>query len=373
MTKGNFCFVVFLLIGAGLLLGSVISVGDAEYLFHEWRVVCLISAMLVLLGALSIRDRSRKIDLFGIQLTRPIALFVFFTIPFGAWLFWGLHGVNWMQTLLNGTASPPSLGEVGDIFGGINALFAVYAFSAVALAAYYQNSSLQIAKAQQAQQSFEPLFFHLLERHRTIKLEGFKRLAKTKEDEEGDEENDENLDRLATLDEVTGDLTGMWAGSPEVAALSSLDQTERPNAAWKMYESFYNDHEAILGPYFRSLYHIFKLIDQSGLPKARRIQYANIARATLSKPELHALLINCGTSIGNEFRPLIEAYGLLKHARAFARLTDPNKHGGRKYKEGYALPAELARHVYLRSAFLESAERESYWSSEPQFRPANMT
>lgn len=62
----------------------------------------------------------------------------------------------------------------------------------------------------------------------------------------------------------------------------------------EMYaNAYYIDFEAILNHYFRTLYHIFKYIDESDLIKEeRKNYYAGIVRSYLSQNELLAIMFN---------------------------------------------------------------------------------
>lgn len=107
---------------------------------------------------------------------KTVAVVTAFLVPVAVWVWWGLWGVRMVSAQWG--AGQPTLGELGqtgDLFGGINALFAALAFTGVALAAIAQHHTLQITKQQlQAQSaqtsllSFEPLFFRLLELQREM-------------------------------------------------------------------------------------------------------------------------------------------------------------------------------------------------------------
>lgn len=81
------------------------------------------------------------------------------------------------------------------------------------------------------------------------------------------------------------------------------------------YLELYEANEDVLGPYFRTMYHIFKLIDKSGLEESERCIYANIARATLGTDILYLLALNCLSFREEEFFPLVKRFRLLKHVK----------------------------------------------------------
>lgn len=253
------------------------------------------------------------------------------------WFLWGLVGVRfiadyWFSPLTTNFESVDlaALGQAGDLFGGINALFAAFAFAGVALAAFYQYETwklqtvqTQMARSEHIQQSFEPLFFKLLER----------------------------LDSVS--EKARRDVLNYW--EPVVnngyrAYRYSGAQCEPHRFEYKqeVIHSFLEVYEAsstTLAPYFRSLYQVFKFIANSELTPSQKILYANIARANLSEAEVTMLGFNGMTSEGSDFHHLVEAFGLLKHVK------DPDA-------------LEIFRAYYSHTAFLSSRCRLDYWHSE---------
>lgn len=66
-----------------------------------------------------------------------------------------------------------------------------------------------------------------------------------------------------------------------------------------------------LNSYFRLLYNILKLVDQSGVDQKRI--YTNILRAQLSDSELQLIALNCARSEAVKLRVLVDRYDILKH------------------------------------------------------------
>jgi hypothetical protein len=224
------------------------------------------------------------------------------------WAFWGLVGIRWFARFWHGNYGSPTLeelGQVGDLFGGINALFAALAFSGVAVAAYMQRQELDLAHEQHTRQTFEPLFFQLLTLHKSIS-EGV-RLRINADWPWEDSPFDRRIsDASKTL---RNEILHHWM------AIVAAQEDERRRLLLVSFDDLYSRNEDELGPYFRSLYHIFKLVHESGLSEKDRIKYANIARALLGTEALFLLLVNCVSRRGKEFLPLVETYGLLKHLR----------------------------------------------------------
>lgn len=78
------------------------------------------------------------------------------------------------------------------------------------------------------------------------------------------------------------------------------------------YNILYSDEKSDLSHYFRTIYHIYKFIDNSEIKNKK--QYASIARAQLSSYEQILLFYNCLHENGREkFKPLIEKYSVFKN------------------------------------------------------------
>ena len=112
------------------------------------------------------------------------------------------------------------------------------------------------------------------------------------------------------------------------------------------YDTFYLGQGTAIGHYFRTLYHVFTLIDHAPNKEDEKVVYANIARAQLSDFELALLFYNCTTGEGAKgFKPLIEKYGLLKHVRVDI-LADPSHRDNPDF--------------YSPTAFMSADERETH-------------
>lgn len=80
----------------------------------------------------------------------------------------------------------------------------------------------------------------------------------------------------------------------------------------RAYDDVYNQNKADLSHYFRTIYHIFKFIDDSNIDNKKR--YISIARAQLSSYEQVILFYNCLHRNGlKRFKPLIEKHAILKN------------------------------------------------------------
>jgi hypothetical protein len=135
----------------------------------------------------------------------------------------------------------------------------------------------------------------------------------------------------------------IYTGMVQTYPINSLGRTDIAGAIEDMYRGVYRPYEAYLGPYFRLLYHVFKFIDNSTILNPReKVEYANIARAQLSRYEIALTFYNCLSTPGAGFRPLIEKYGILKHVNV-GDLADA------RHKENATL--------YRPTAFMSEQER----------------
>lgn len=148
-------------------------------------------------------------------------------------------------------------------------------------------------------QSFESTFFQLLSLHHQIVA------AITVERTHGPKTGNTYKGRDA-FEEFYRDFRLNFAPSDE-----GPDSAQEQLAIDRDYRLLYRPLEADFGHYFRNLYRIIKLVDQSGLEN--RKQYSDFARAQLSSYELVCLFYSCLSTEGTKFKPLVERYTLLKN------------------------------------------------------------
>lgn len=223
-------------------------------------------------------------------------------------------------------------GQFGDLFGGVNALFAAIAAALVAWAGWHQwkqserqKEQLETAAKEARQRTFEQTFFEQMRLFREIYLsmsfgraKGAKAVAHA---------------ALICRQILDGDEK-IW-GRPRFDILTERQISDAYD------NNIYEQYEAEFGPYFRCLYHIFKTIDQNGPEDPKdKVYYANFARAQLSSDAVTLLAINGIHERGNDFKVLIERYGLLKHIPIDLQFTEIFT-------------------FYDKRAFMSSAEREA--------------
>lgn len=221
---------------------------------------------------------------------------------------------NWLG--LTSKIDTESMGQFGDLFGGITALFTAWAFAGVVWAGLLQRRDLglqakeladtrEVLKKQQevmdaqqravARQQFEASFFQLLQLSRTVTIE---------------------IGQLVTHARGAGALEGFADYMVNVASRGDAPASaaQEMEGLRQVYDSIYQPHESDLGPYFRTLYHVYKLIDTApGLNEDEKFEYGNLVRAQISSKAATVIAVNGLFENGRKFKPLIEKYRILKH------------------------------------------------------------
>jgi hypothetical protein len=243
-------------------------------------------------------------------------------VGFVIWYIWGRWGAKAFLSLLTlGIADTEistlmtRLGQTGDLFGGINALFAAFAFAGVAYATFLQQRTLAATREQGRQQSFESLFFHLLTMHNTAVENVFFRTPESWGRGGGDYKISLFADfanhRLGTL---WNDMLREGGGlNPNTNQPNDLLRQRRQFT--QVYQELYAAKKDAVGPFFRSFYHLFKLIDESILPDEEKLSYTQIVLATQGPGVLALLALFCMDDRGQAFSDLVKKYDLLSQLR----------------------------------------------------------
>lgn len=148
-------------------------------------------------------------------------------------------------------------------------------------------------------QQFETTFFALLSAHQD--------LVRDFEIEAGEGARRGPLAFETLLQRIRAEYTRQRQGQPDTDSLE---------LAKAIYLENYRRFEQMLGPYFHSLFHILKFVDDRRLPVDRsneRRRYTNFLRARLSVSELVLLFYSGLSEQGAGMRLLIERYAVLKH------------------------------------------------------------
>ncbi|WP_138508360.1 putative phage abortive infection protein [Pseudoalteromonas ruthenica] len=107
-----------------------------------------------------------------------------------------------------------------------------------------------------------------------------------------------------------------WEHSEETFSMEPVwsDKSSTAEGVQRAYVNFYKgEHGEDLGAYFRTLYNILKLIEQTKNITDKQL-YSNLIRAQLSRYELLILFYNILSPYGNEkMKELVMEFKLLKH------------------------------------------------------------
>lgn len=284
--------------------------------------------------------------------SRPFNLPLILSVVVGSWVAWGvlvlcaatMQAPAWIQDRLGGEGLT-SAGQFGDLFGGINALATALAFAMVWWTGHMQRIDLQLQRHELRLQRRELSETRAVFRLQIFESTFFQQIALFRQ-------------LSASFEPIGYEGTDPWGYSAryarrimsgEFAMLGGMPSSEefRAYADREYRERFYNQNEAQLGPYFRIMYHLFKLIDgQPDLEYDEKVKYANLARAQLGSDELDMLALNALSTLSDSFLPLIERYGLLKHVRAG------------EWSDGL-------RRAISPTAFMEAKDRSIFWALEP--------
>ena len=229
------------------------------------------------------------------------------------WYVWAVYGAQAMADILSERKlKTDALGQVGDLFGGVNALFSALAFVGVAIAANFQYRSNRQAHIQ----AFESSFYNAVDLLHRI-TEGLRFDPRIIPNVDLNE-----VRRLAGLPLERPTLRtdpvveGRAVFSEIARAIRSVSHT--PEEALQQYRRLQDKHNYVLGHYFRHLYQVLKLIDRQSddvLSKEQKQSYASTLRAQLSTSELALLLLNCSDNVvdAGQFRNLLVRYSFLEH------------------------------------------------------------
>lgn len=274
----------------------------------------------------------------------------------GLWCWWLAGGarlahdyaVAGLAGTPGGAASAPTLdqlGHSGDLFGGLNALFAALAFVGVVWAGSLQRRTLldtqaayELERDALARQQFESTFFQLLPLVRDLsrgQAGVAVAMAPTSEIS-----GDALLHHLAAVLFARASTAEFGDEAAVVSVLRDMVQT---------YESeVLVEHSSMLGAYFRALYQLLSLIDRQSelvLDPQEKVRYANIVRGQIPESLLLMLAVSSLTRRGESFNSLIVRYGLLKHLQpqhrdalrpAFERVFGAQAFLGRQEREQLA-------------------------------------
>lgn len=248
------------------------------------------------------------------------------------------------------SAALQSAAQLGDMFGGINALFTALAFVMVWWSGDMQRRELSLQRRDLSLQldELKAQRDELSETRAVFKRQNFEASF---------------FQQLSVVMALAGNIHAMnEIGSEAFKKLASLcsriaageaagDRSIDSDLEYKNYicdvfvDRVYIRYEGGIGSYFRTLYHIFKLIDAQDFSEIEKVSYTNIVRAQLSADVLMVLSCNALTTYGEGFVDLIEKYGVFKHLKSDASIA-------------------RIRKLYRPTAFMGLEQRTVYFAAE---------
>jgi hypothetical protein len=239
-------------------------------------------------------------------------------------------------------------GIFGDFFGGVlNPILTFLTFLGLIVTIVVQRHDLRLSRVEYEKtaealttQSVENTFFNTLDLHHKIadnikfdlslldegayreKLSGIKKFLKVaSKDIDVENKNWWMPSELSQDDPAAGIATvtvfeGRAAFDEILKYLAKGSAS--PNQVLDRYSLIQNEHNHIIGHYFRNLYQVLKLIDkydETVVSVASKNKYASILRAQLSTKELALLFINCldGVCDKGRFKNLLIKYKMFEH------------------------------------------------------------
>lgn len=206
-------------------------------------------------------------------------------------------------------------GVIGDMFGSINALFSGLALAGIILTILLQRNELKLQREELKQtrqefetqnetlrlQRFENTFFNILNLHHEI-VANMELLITTKTTQGTSKTEKQTIYKgRKVFDKQYGFF------------LQNLKDNE--SKFEEVYNKIYDYSNSHFGHYFRNLYQIIKLVDQTDFADNQiknfneKYKYTSIIRAQLSDSEMSMLFYNCLHKNGKlKFKPLLEKY-----------------------------------------------------------------
>lgn len=182
-------------------------------------------------------------------------------------------------------------GVFGDSFGTINALFSGLAFSGVLITLLFQRRDLSETRRQINDQNFESQFYSMLQHQQeVVRNFDIQRSRNRKVIAQG-------RDCFRYWDRFVG---------AQYLKFSRVTVILKPHC--HAYNQIFWHYRSDLGLYFRSLYSVFRLIDNS--KHSESAQFGLLVRSLLSDYELVLIFYNCLTDQGEKFTKYVYRFAL---------------------------------------------------------------
>lgn len=209
-------------------------------------------------------------------------------------------------------------GLFGDFYGGVfGTILSLLSVLIVVKTFAYQRIVTQQNNRQLETQRFNDLFFELLHLYQkeTAELCGQIHLIDDKKEKDGVDKSIKG--EIKYNDKDFFDYEKQMMQEDYIPEKSFKDNR---NKALSYYMTFYINNSAKMGAYFRTLYRIYDLIDNSKLDEDQKRNYLKIVRAQLTDSELFFIRYNSTSYNGKNFKSYVNKYNILKHLPFFELL-----------------------------------------------------
>ncbi len=126
-----------------------------------------------------------------------------------------------------------------------------------------------------------------------------------------------------------------FKGSMDLVIDSDLCMKQKHQRAVEHYLSRFSSRKEELSHYFRIVYRIIRIIEESNIGVEEKFKYVKIIRSRLSQNELFAIYYNSFTPDGIGFYKLVLSFNLLKHLTPLSKL-EFREYRTRSFKEDEA-------------------------------------
>lgn len=238
-------------------------------------------------------------------------LYIFLTISF---LIVSLLFFCWNQNLFcfKNTIDSEKFGQFGDFFGGVlGTLFALISVLFLINTFVQQQRITNENKVLINTQRFNDLFFELLNLYQ----------SQTKELQDSGEIKDNVNGKITMYECDNKDFFDFNKKKVQNDFIPQMSYSKNIRSSKNSYMLFYLSHKSKLAIYYRTLYRIYDLIDNSNLlDESSKRHYSKIIRAQLTESELFFLRYNALTYYGDNFIYYLNRYNVLKHLPHFELL-----------------------------------------------------
>ena len=273
----------------------------------HWKIIVFVTIITLVLFIIAklLKNKLYK------QLNRA-SIYVFVTIVFLILSFFVFATNRWSTFDTSLPIDTEKWGQFGDFVGGT--LGIILSLISVVLIAWTFQTQNKIAETQR----FNDLFFELLHLYRSQVHE---MSSKYVDIQMGKNDSGDTVKRIKSIVECNDkDFFEVEKGKIQQKYTSKKNYDVNIKNASQIYQLFYADNIDKMSAYYRTLYRIYDLLDNSKLDEQHIKEYLKIVRAQLTESELFFIRYNAMTEYGKKFVKYINKYHVLKHLSITDRL-----------------------------------------------------